>query len=60
MLTMLPNHLKSLARLGDSIRELGVYAAIALIVPGGSLIALCVWAFRHRRPGANQAVVRRW
>jgi hypothetical protein len=51
----LPNNFKLLARLGGSIRELGVYAAIALIVPGGSLIALCVWAFRHRRPGERSA-----
>jgi len=37
-------------RLADSMRELGPYAAIALILPGGSLIALGAWAFRHRSP----------
>ena len=31
-------------------RELGPYTAIALILPGGSLIALAAWAFRHRPP----------
>ena len=31
-----------------TLRELGPYAAIALIVPGGSLIALAAWTFRHR------------
>lgn len=35
-------------RLADSMRELGPYAVIALILPGGSLIALAAWAFRHR------------
>ena len=39
---------KSLAALGASNREIGVYTAIALFVPGGSLIALCAWALRHR------------
>jgi hypothetical protein len=29
-------------------RALGPYAAIELILPGGSLIALSVWALRHR------------
>ena len=31
-----------------SIRELGSYAAIVLILPGGSLIALTMWMLRHR------------
>jgi len=29
------------------LRELGPYAAIALVLPGGSLIALAAWSFRH-------------
>jgi hypothetical protein len=37
-----------LAAISGSMRELGPYAAIGLIVPGGSLIALGMWAFRHR------------
>jgi len=36
------------AHLAGPMRELGPYAAVALIVPGGSLIALSLWAFRHR------------
>jgi len=35
-------------RLAHMVRELGPYTAIALILPGGSLIALAAWAFRHR------------
>ena len=35
-------------RLAAAMRELGPWAALALILPGGSLIALAAWAFRHR------------
>ena len=35
------------------LRELGPYAAIGLIVPGGSLIALAMWAWRHRSADRN-------
>ena len=31
-----------------SLRGIGPYAAIELIVPGGTLIALALWAYRHR------------
>jgi hypothetical protein len=30
------------------MRELGRYAVIALVVPGGCLIALALWVYRHR------------
>jgi len=36
------------ARLARPIRGLGSYAAIVLILPGGSLIALMLWMLRHR------------
>jgi hypothetical protein len=39
-------------RLASTLRELGPYTAIALILPGGSLIALAAWSFRHRPRGA--------
>lgn len=42
-----------LGRLAGSMREVGFYAAVALIVPGGSLIALSLWALRNRRAGAR-------
>jgi hypothetical protein len=32
------------------MQGLGPYTAIALIVPGGSLIALAAWTIRHRTP----------
>ena len=35
-------------RLAHRLRELGPYTAIALLLPGGSLIALAAWSFRHR------------
>ena len=34
-------------RLAGSIRQLGPYAALELALPGGSLIALALWAARH-------------
>ena len=40
------------ARLAASIRGLGPYAAMALLLPGGSLIALCVWLMRDSAPTA--------
>jgi hypothetical protein len=36
------------ARLARSIRELGSYGAIALILPGGTLISLALWMFQYR------------
>ena len=37
-----------ITRLGGPIRGLGPYAAIELLVPGGSLIVLSLWVFRNR------------
>jgi hypothetical protein len=45
---MLPRPINSPVQLPDSMRKLGAYAAVALIVPGGSLIAFTLWAFGHR------------
>ena len=42
-------------RLPSSICELGRYALIELILPGGSLIALAIWAIRHRAVLADRA-----
>ena len=44
-----------LDRLARPIRELGWYAAIALILPGGNLIALSLWMLRHRTWLATRA-----
>jgi hypothetical protein len=41
-------------RLAKLIRELGPYAAIEILLPGGSLIALSLWAI-HRSRFAAQA-----
>ena len=43
---MLLRQLNSLP--SDSLHKLGTYVAVALIVPGGSLIAFFFWALRHR------------
>ena len=37
-------------RLANTMRDLGPYTAIALVLPGGSLIALAAWAVRNRTP----------
>ena len=35
-------------RLARVLRVLGPYGVIELVVPGGSLVVLSLWAFRHR------------
>jgi hypothetical protein len=45
---MLLRWINSPVQLSGSMRKLGAYAAVALIVPGGSLIAFTLWAFGHR------------
>jgi hypothetical protein len=38
-----------MTRLTAALRELGPYAAIGLLLPGGSVLLASLWAFRHRR-----------
>jgi hypothetical protein len=52
-MALLRNNWKT--RLGSSLRQLGPYAAIELLLPGGSLIALSVWAVRNRSSIAAHA-----
>jgi len=33
------------------VKELGPYAAIELLLPGGSLIALALWMYSRRKAG---------
>ena len=40
--------INSPAQLFGSMRKLGAYAAVTLIVPGGTLIAFTLWASQHR------------
>jgi hypothetical protein len=37
-----------IVRLFGLLRSVGPYAAIELVLPGGSLIALAIWLYRHR------------
>ncbi|HEV3017931.1 MAG TPA: hypothetical protein VGY49_02825 [Burkholderiaceae bacterium] len=37
-----------IARLPAWLRGLGPYAAIELLLPGGSLIAMLIWLYRRR------------
>jgi hypothetical protein len=41
-------YVAGLMRAAGSVRALGPYAVVALIVPGGFLFALLLWAFRNR------------
>lgn len=45
---MLSPRINWIVRLAGALRALGPYAAIELLVPGGTLIALALWAFRNR------------
>ncbi len=44
-----------IVRLAGALRALGPYAAIELLVPGGTLIALAIWVFRNRASLAARA-----
>jgi hypothetical protein len=45
---MLVPRLKWIGRFATAFRELGPYAVIGLLVPGGTLILVSLWTFRHR------------
>lgn len=45
-----------LGRLVGPMRKVGPYAAVALVVPGGGLIALSLWTFR--RPAGSVSLPR--
>jgi hypothetical protein len=45
---MLRQLINSPGQLSGSMRKLGAYAAVALLVPGGSLIAFILWASQQR------------
>ncbi len=45
---MLTSRSNWLSRIVRTLRELGPYAAVGLIVPGGSLLLLGWWASRNR------------
>jgi len=46
---MVPTRINWIVRLAGALRALGPYAAIELLIPGGTLIALAVWAYRNRQ-----------
>ena len=52
---MLSPRINWMLRLSGVLRTLGPYAAIELLVPGGTLIALALWAFRNRASLAARA-----
>jgi hypothetical protein len=42
-------------RIATALRTLGPYAAIELLLPGGSLVALSLWGYRNRSQLAKRA-----
>jgi hypothetical protein len=40
------------------LRQLGPYAAVELLLPGGSLLALCLWLYRRYRAGVQLRTAR--
>jgi hypothetical protein len=40
----------------SQLRSLGPYLAIELVLPGGSIVALLLWVYRHRL-AARQAAM---
>lgn len=36
-------------RVLNQLRQLAPYALIELLLPGGTLVALCVWLYRRRQ-----------
>ena len=46
--------MKAIEWIVSQFRALGPYLAIELVLPGGSIVALLLWLYRHR-PAARQA-----
>jgi hypothetical protein len=44
-----------MVRVAGALRALGPYAAIELLLPGGTLIALAFWVYRNRSRLSAQA-----
>ena len=42
-------------RIATALRTIGPYAAIELLLPGGSLVALSLWGYRNRSQLAKRA-----
>jgi hypothetical protein len=40
-----------ITRIGAILRQLGPYAAIEILLPGGTLMALLLWLYRRRAQG---------
>jgi len=40
------------------LKDLAPYAALELIMPGGSVMALLLWLYRRRRPGGGLGIAR--
>ncbi len=51
-----PSSLSTFAtRVMTFLRSIGPYAAIELVLPGGTVIALLIWLYRNRQCSGNHA-----
>jgi hypothetical protein len=41
-----------MSRLVSTVKELAPYAALELVMPGGSVMALLLWLYRRQKKGA--------
>lgn len=44
------------ARVQHWLRSLGPYVAIELLLPGGTIVALALWAYRQRRGASGKTI----
>jgi hypothetical protein len=49
--------MRAVERMLGQFRSLGPYLAIELVLPGGSIVALLLWTYRHRL-AARQTATR--
>jgi hypothetical protein len=47
-------------RLVAKLRDLAPYAALELVMPGGSVMALLLWLYRRQKKGAAGAKSQDW
>jgi hypothetical protein len=43
-------------RFATKVRNLAPYAALELVMPGGSVMALLLWLYRRRKDGVDRPV----
>ena len=47
--------MKVARRVFNQLRQLAPYALIELLLPGGTLVAVCLWLYRRRQRARSRA-----